>query len=70
MCRRVTLIGNQLLLVENHKGLIDYNQKKIRLLVGGGWLEILGDELFLQALRPDELSVEGKIKNLVLETGL
>ena len=65
---KITLAG-QMLLVENHKGIIEYSREKIRLRVGGGWLEISGQGMVLKALRNEELAIGGKIEKLLLETG-
>ncbi len=65
---KITLAG-QMLLVENHKGIIEYSNQKIRLKVGGGWLEINGQNMILKAIRNEELAISGKVEKLILETG-
>ena len=64
------MTGNYCLTVENHKGIIDYDLNRIRIKIGGGWVEITGSGLMLQTMSREELVIEGDIKALNLETGL
>lgn len=67
---RIIMTGNYCLTVENHKGIIDYDLNRIRIKIGGGWLEIMGNGLMLQTMCSEELVIEGEIKTVNLETGL
>lgn len=67
---KITMTGNYSLMVENHKGIIDYDLHRVRIKIGGGWLEITGSGLMLQTMSREELVIEGEIKALNLETGL
>lgn len=67
---RIIMTGNYCLTVENHKGIIDYDLNRIRIKIGGGWVEIIGNGLTLQTMCSEELVIEGEIKSLNLETGL
>ena len=64
------MTGNYSLTVENHKGIIDYDLDRIRIKIGGGWVEIIGSGLMLETMSREELVIEGEIKALNLETGL
>ena len=66
---KITMTGNYCLVVENHKGIIDYDLHRIRITIGGGWVEITGSGLMLQTMSREELVIEGEIKGLNLETG-
>ena len=67
---KITMTGNSSLTVENHKGIIDYDLDRIRIKIGGGWVEIIGSGLMLETMSREELVIEGEIKALNLETGL
>lgn len=64
---KLTMIGRQKLLLENHRGIIEYGLTKVRVKTTAGLLTILGEELVLKNLKPDEMLVEGKISSLTLE---
>ena len=67
---KITMTGNYCLTVENQNGIIDYDLNRIRIKIGGGWVEITGSGLMLQTMSREELVIEGDIKALNLETGL
>lgn len=61
---RLTLIGNSHLLLENHRGVIIYENDVLRVNVTLGQLEIAGQDLRLKILKPDAIAVEGTIKSI------
>ena len=58
---RLTMLGNAQLLVENHKGIVEYTPEKIRLKLVQGELEIGGTAMTLGNLRAEQILVEGTI---------
>ena len=58
---RVTLLGGRRVLVENHKGLLDYGTEEIR--IAGKRLTVLvaGDGLKLCAMNPRALLITGDV---------
>lgn len=64
---KLTMIGNQELLIENHRGIIEYSQQQIRVNSSVGQITIKGIELMLKNLKSDEMLVEGKILAVILE---
>ncbi len=58
---KITLIGKGELYLENHRGIIEYSSQRLRINLSRGFLEILGDQLEIKALLPDELKIEGDI---------
>jgi len=64
---KVTMIGRQKLLLENHRGIIEYGLTRVRVRTTAGLLTIAGEELVLKNLKPDEMLVEGKIASLTME---
>jgi sporulation protein YqfC len=61
---RITLLGNMQMLVENHKGIIEYTNKYVRIRLKRGELVIAGVGLLLGNLQAEELIVEGEITEL------
>ncbi len=61
---RIVLSGDSELLLENHRGILQYNDTMIRAAYRGGILEISGENLSLPILKPDMLAVEGTIITL------
>jgi sporulation protein YqfC len=61
---RITLLGNMQMLVENHKGIIEYTNKNVRIRLKRGELVIVGVGLLLGNLQAEELIVEGEITEL------
>lgn len=61
---RITMLGNMQLLVENHKGIIEYTPERVRLRLEPGELEIAGTGMTLSNLRAEQLLVEGTITML------
>lgn len=61
---RITLVGNIQLLVENHRGIIEYTPEGVRISVGEGELAVTGENLALRNIIPDELCIEGVIRTL------
>ena len=58
---RVTIIGNEYVLVENYKAIVEYEKNLIRL---SNNICILGEELNISEITSDEMIINGKIKNI------
>ncbi len=65
----VEIFGNSRVVVENHKGIREYDGKLLRVKCGGCELSIKGDGLELAALSIDELAVTGTIISVEYSTG-
>lgn len=61
---RVTMIGNIHLYIENHKGLEIYSSTELKLKTTNGYIQILGDSFVLKTMLPEEILLEGKIKEI------
>ncbi len=61
---KLTITGREELYVENHKGIIEYSTVRMRINLSRGFLEIIGDNLEIQVLMPDEMKVIGDISCL------
>lgn len=63
---KTTLIGDVQLLVENHRGLIAYTPREIRIRTAGGELVVAGSRLRIGSILPQELVVDGRILQVQL----
>ncbi|MEA1960332.1 MAG: sporulation protein YqfC [Bacillota bacterium] len=61
---KITMIGQNEFYMENHKGIIEYTSVRMRINLSRGFLEINGENLEINALMPEEMSVSGIIKNI------
>lgn len=59
---KIIIIGYSQMLIENHKGVIEYTPQKIRLNSGIGVIKIEGTDLNLKNIAADDIIVTGKIK--------
>ena len=64
----VEIIGSQRVLIENHLGLLDYEQEKVVIRTHFGEIQIRGNGLHLKYMHKDRLIVMGKIMAVYLET--
>ncbi|NPV29222.1 MAG: sporulation protein YqfC [Firmicutes bacterium] len=63
---RVTLLGDMQVIVENHRGIIEYTRERVRISTSLGELVISGAGLALRTIFPDEIAVDGKIQGVLL----
>ncbi|MDL2225995.1 sporulation protein YqfC [Eubacteriales bacterium OttesenSCG-928-M02] len=64
---RIVLYGTKRLVVDNHRGILEYNEKRIRLRTMDGQIILEGARLFLTELNGNSISVEGYIHTVVQE---
>lgn len=64
---KITIIGFEKMLIENYKGILEYQDFYIRINTYVGILNINGLELNLQEMTSDDLIVTGKIENIDFE---
>ncbi|QJW46394.1 sporulation protein YqfC [bacterium BFN5] len=61
---RITMLGNKQLLIENHKGIIEYTSSLIRIKLNQGELIVTGTDLTLGNLQAEQILVEGTVGEL------
>ncbi|MDP4181976.1 MAG: sporulation protein YqfC [Bacillota bacterium] len=61
---KLTMIGNTNLIIENYKGIIEYDLEKIRINTGIGIIRICGCALFIKEITSEDIMVNGKIVSL------
>lgn len=65
---KITIIGFEKMLVENYKGILEYQDFYIRLSTYIGILNINGIGLYLQEMTKDDLLITGKVENIEFES--
>ena len=58
---RITMVGRHHLLIENHKGIIEYTSELLRIHADEGELCIGGSGLSLSVIEAEQVEVEGSI---------
>ncbi len=61
---KIILVGNVHVVIENHRGIVEYTTESVRVLVPAGEVAVRGRELVLRNILPDELCIEGQIESL------
>ncbi len=64
---RITIIGNLQMIVENHRGLIEYTPATIRVGTGNGQLVISGEDLAVGSVFSEDLSIMGRFTRILFE---
>jgi len=58
---RITMIGQIHIYIENHRGLLTFSDREVRLLLKQGQLLIKGKSFVIKTILPEEILLEGKI---------
>jgi len=58
---RITMIGQIHIYIENHRGLLAFSDKELRLMLKQGQLLIKGNAFVIKTILPEEILLEGKI---------
>lgn len=61
---RLTMIGSHQLFIENHKGIVQFTEQFLHLRLNNNSLKIIGDKLVIRTIMPEEMLVEGIIKEV------
>ncbi len=61
---RITMIGSSDMIVENYKGIIEYENNRIRLNTGSGPIAIKGSQLEIREITSEDIIISGDIKSL------
>ncbi|MBR3860723.1 MAG: sporulation protein [Oscillospiraceae bacterium] len=58
---RVTLTGSDRVLVENHRGLLNYTETELEIACGHGHVRVRGADLLLRAMDERMLLITGRV---------
>lgn len=63
-CYRMTVIGNESILLENHRGIMEYEENVIRF---NNNVNVFGSDLKIEEITDDDILIAGSIKNIEFE---
>ena len=63
----VELAGDHRVLIENHRGVVEYGSEKICVKVKYGFLFVCGLEMELAKMTKDQLVILGKIESVMIQ---
>jgi sporulation protein YqfC len=58
---KLTMVGNGGLIIENYKGVIQYEETKVRINTSIGVIKIMGEGLVIKEITSENIMVDGKI---------
>lgn len=61
---KITMIGQLHIYIENHQGLVVYTDTELQLKTEQGYVQITGNSFVLKIMYPEEILLEGKIKEV------
>lgn len=61
---RMTVIGNESILLENHRGIMEYEENVIRF---NNNVNVFGSDLKIEEITDDDILITGSIKNIEFE---
>ena len=64
---KITIIGFDQMLIENYKGILEYEEFYIKISTNMGTININGFNLSLDQVTEDDISIKGIIENIDIE---
>ncbi|MEC5422217.1 sporulation protein YqfC [Virgibacillus sp. C22-A2] len=61
---RITIIGQLHVYIENHQGLATFTDSELKLKTNKGFIQIFGSSFVLKMMLPEEILLEGIIKEV------
>ncbi len=62
---RITMIGHFHIYIENHRGLLAFSDKELRLMLVQGQLLVKGNAFVIKTILPEEILLEGTIDQVI-----
>ena len=67
---KISIIGNNEITIENHKGIVFFGYKEVRVNSNVGLISIIGEEFEILYLGGSTMTISGKFKTINYERGL
>ncbi|HEX3030118.1 MAG TPA: sporulation protein YqfC [Clostridia bacterium] len=61
---KLTMVGNRNLIIDNYKGIVEYESIRIRVNTSQGMIRICGEGLTIKEITSEDIMVEGEIASL------
>ena len=62
---KTTVLGSRQVSIENHKGIIEYDESIVRINTGNGIVKIEGNNLIIKYVLQEEIIIEGDISAII-----
>jgi sporulation protein YqfC len=62
----IMMVGGRSLILENHRGILEYSRERIRIRLRKGELTILGRNMLIQSISDEELQIKGEITGILM----
>lgn len=60
---KITIVGDSNLLIENYKGVVEYDSNRVRINTGIGVVKIIGQSLIIKEITSEDIMVDGVINS-------
>ncbi len=61
---KLTMIGNCDIMIENYKGIVEYDSERLRINTGAGIVKLTGTGLYIKEITSEDIIVSGTIHSL------
>ncbi|MCX7923518.1 MAG: sporulation protein YqfC [Clostridia bacterium] len=61
---KLTMLGNGDLIIENYKGIIEYEDARVRINTTTGIIKVTGDRLTIKEITSEDIMINGDIASL------
>jgi sporulation protein YqfC len=61
---RITMIGSRQLFLENYKGIVEYEDNKIRIKIHDGIIKLEGRDMLIKEITSEDIMVSGTIHKI------
>jgi sporulation protein YqfC len=61
---KLTIVGTGDMIIENYKGIMEYEINRIRVNTGAGIIRITGDRLIIREITSEDIFISGEINSL------
>jgi len=61
---KLTMLGNNNLVIENYKGIVEYENDRIRINTAKGLIRIQGEDLKIKEITSEDIMISGRIGSL------
>ncbi len=61
---RMTLVGNRDIMIENHKGIMEFGFERVRVSTGSGIVKITGSGLHIKEITSEDIIISGSIDSI------
>jgi sporulation protein YqfC len=62
----IMMVGGRSLILENHRGILEYSRERIRIRLLKGELTLLGRNMLIQSISDEELQIKGEITGILM----